>query len=152
MAYLYKLAYFLIRLYWRLAKPITIGVRVLMIQDGAVLLVKHTYDTGWHMPGGGLKRGETLEEAVRREAREETGAVLEQLHLLGIYSSFYQAKSDHVAVFVSEAFTLNKRTDRAEIEQVQHFPLDAMPPQTSEGTNRRLAEYHQMRGPFFGPW
>ena len=123
-----------------------------MIQDGAVLLVKHTYDAGWHMPGGGLKRGETLEAAVRREAAEETGAILKQLYLLGIYSSFHQAKSDHVAVFVSEAFTLTERIDRAEIEQAVFFPLDALLAQTSEGTRRRLADYQQGTGPFFGPW
>ena len=152
MRYFYKLAYLLLRLYWRLVKPITIGVRLLMIQDGAVVLVKHTYDAGWHMPGGGLKRGETLEAAVRREAAEETGAILEHLSLLGIYSSFYQAKSDHVAVFVSEKFTLTKRQDRAEIEQVGVFPLDNLPPQASEGTKRRIAEYRQQGGPYFGAW
>ena len=71
MKLLYKLVYKTITLYWKLFKPITIGARLLMVKDGTVVLVKHTYDQAWYLPGGGLKRGETLEQAIRREAAEE---------------------------------------------------------------------------------
>ena len=54
-------------------RPVTVGVRVMLIRDGQVLLIRHSYLRGWYLPGGGLKRGESMEAAARREAREESG-------------------------------------------------------------------------------
>ena len=78
--------------------------------DGRILLVKHTDTDGWYLPGGGVQSGETLGDAIRREAAEETGAVLHELWLFGVYSNFSEAKSDHVVVFCSEDF--DRATDR----------------------------------------
>lgn len=70
---LFRAAHYLYRAKWRLLRPITTGVRVMVLNGDQVLLIRHTYQRGWFMPGGGLKRNETLEEAARRELREETG-------------------------------------------------------------------------------
>ena len=73
---LIRLLYHAFRIYCFFFRPILIGVRTMMIKNDKVLLVRHTYIPGWFMPGGGLKRGETLEQAARREVFEETGAQL----------------------------------------------------------------------------
>jgi ADP-ribose pyrophosphatase YjhB (NUDIX family) len=44
--------------------------------DGALLLIRNSYRSGWGFPGGFLKRGETPDDAVRREIREEVGVDL----------------------------------------------------------------------------
>ena len=133
------------RVRWWLTRPVTLGVRLIPVRAGQVLLVKHTYQREWYLPGGGVKRGETLEAAVRREADEEVGATLGALRLFGVYTNFYEYKSDHVVVFVCEDFTLTGATDR-EIERFAFFALDDLPPGTSPGSRRRLREYRDGAG------
>ena len=53
---------------------------VLLIRRGTAPLLGE-----WSLPGGLLECGETLREAVVREAREETGLVVETGEMLGVY-------------------------------------------------------------------
>lgn len=50
---------------------------VIRRSDGHVLLVSQAYRPGWGLPGGLMSRGETPDEAARREVREEVGLDLE---------------------------------------------------------------------------
>ena len=147
-----RLRYGLARLWWRIAKPLTLGARIILVRDGRALLVRHTYRDSWFLPGGGVRKGETLEAAARREAAEELGATLGDLRLLGLYSNFFEHKSDHVAVFVCENFTMTGETD-AEIARFRFFPPDALPEGVSPGTRRRVEEYTTGRHkPIVGSW
>ena len=76
MRLLPRVLYNINRLRYRVIRPVTVGVRLILEKGQAVLLVKHTYQYDWYLPGGGVKRGETLEGAARREAAEELGAEL----------------------------------------------------------------------------
>jgi 8-oxo-dGTP diphosphatase len=66
-----------------------VGVGAIIVEDERVLLVKrgHAPLLGeWSIPGGVLELGEALEEAVVREAWEETGLTVETAGLLGVYN------------------------------------------------------------------
>ncbi len=145
-------AYSLYRIYLYLVRPITLGVRVMMIRGNEVLLVRQTYIGGWFMPGGGLHRGETFEGAARREVAEEVGGQLHDLNLVGVYTHFKELKSDHNILFLSTDFTFTGRHD-LEIAEVRFFPLDALPEDLWAGHRLRLEEYRAHRpSPQFGEW
>jgi ADP-ribose pyrophosphatase YjhB (NUDIX family) len=133
------LAYQLLQLSWRIRRPVSLGVKAMLVDGDEVVLVRHTYQPGWLLPGGGMRRGETPEEAARRECAEELGATLGPLELFCVCSRFRQGKSDHITVFVCRSFSLGKKSD-FEIDDFQRFRLTALPADASRGTRRRVRE------------
>ncbi len=85
-----RLAHRARRFYWRLVRPTTLGSRCLVLGDDTVLLVRHTYEPWWYLPGGGVKRGESCAEAARREAWEEAGLTLSRVVYLGYFVLTHQ--------------------------------------------------------------
>ncbi|MBV9159223.1 MAG: NUDIX domain-containing protein [Candidatus Kaiserbacteria bacterium] len=57
------------------------------VREDKVLL--HGYRDGWDFPGGGIERGETLDEAFEREFHEETGLSARRGRLLRVASDFF---------------------------------------------------------------
>jgi len=136
----YKFLYLGFKIYCFLFRPIRMGVRVMMIEDDKVWMVKHSYLPGWFMPGGGLKKWESLDEAARREAREETGAELGGISLISVFTSYLQWKTDHTAVFLCKDFKFVGKSD-AEIAELCAFPLNEMPEQTYHLHRNLLEKY-----------
>jgi len=65
-----------------------VGVGAVIIEENRVLLVKRAHpplQAQWSIPGGVLEVGELVREAAIREAREETGLIVEPGELLGVY-------------------------------------------------------------------
>lgn len=136
---------------WLLLKPASIGVRLLLVREQQVLLVKHVYEPWWYLPGGAVERGETLDTAARREAHEEAGATLRDLHLFGAYTHFENGKSDHVVVFLSQNFDLTGQGDD-EIEFCRFYPLNDLPAKMSPGSGNRIREYLEGKMHTYGVW
>lgn len=146
-----KIAHTIYSVFWKIFKPQTIGVRAILIKKGKVLLVKHTYVNSWYLPGGGLKRGETFEEGIRRELNEELGVLVSDLQLHGVYNNFFEGKSDTIIVFISEILS-EPNDGHIEIERFNFFDLNNLPEKTSPGTKRRIKEYREYNKPTFGLW
>ncbi|WP_371346981.1 NUDIX domain-containing protein [Ancylobacter sp. IITR112] len=132
----------------RLTRSVTLGVRaVVRDANGHVLLVRHTYVPGWHLPGGAVDRGESADEAVTRELFEEAAiTVTAAPRLLGILLNRHLGARDHVALYVVERF--ERHTDwtaNREIAAIGFFDLAALPPDISPATRRRLAELRDGR-------
>jgi ADP-ribose pyrophosphatase YjhB (NUDIX family) len=65
-----------------------VGVGAIIIEGDRVVLVKRAHpplQAEWSIPGGVLEVGELVREAAVREAREETGLIVEPAELLGVY-------------------------------------------------------------------
>ncbi len=130
------------RAWWRFRRPATLGVRALICDDaGRVLLVRHTYSKGWHLPGGGVERGETALDAVSREAAEEAGVeATAPPALIGFYANHANFPNDHIALYRFSAWRACAPKAGGEIAERGFFARDALPAETTPGTRRRLAE------------
>jgi 8-oxo-dGTP pyrophosphatase MutT (NUDIX family) len=131
------------RLFGTRSRVVTIGAQALVVDASRrVLLVRHGYRPGWHFPGGGVGRRETLPQALARELEEEAGVTLRgEPKLFGIYSHFDEFPGDHIMLYLVEAWA-QTRTPRRNLEILEQrfVPLDDLPPGTTAGTQRRLQE------------
>lgn len=79
-------------------RPI-LGVGGIIISQGKVLLIKRGKEPSygkWSIPGGMVKLGETLHEAVRREVFEETGLEIEPLDFVEVFERVIRDKDNRI--------------------------------------------------------
>lgn len=140
----------LLHLYFWLSRGMTLGVRAAVLRDEReVMLVRHTYTRGWHLPGGGVEAGETLLEALAKELHEEARIrPIGPAELHGVFFNRGVSRRDHVAVFVVRAFEEEGAwVPNREIAEARFFSLDELPADTTSGTRRRLDEIINRRTP-----
>ena len=106
---------------------------------GRVLLARHSYVGGWHLPSGGVGRGEHPEAALRRELREEVGLSGGTVRLVGFYARKAGWVSAPVAFYRVENGVVNFRPN-LEVRAICFADPLAPPDGTGRGALRRLAE------------
>jgi 8-oxo-dGTP diphosphatase len=94
---------------------------------GIVLIERRYEPLGYALPGGFVEVGETVEKAVLREVKEETGLDAQIVKLLGVYSEPNRDPRFHVVsvVFVLDASGEPKGGDDAKKALV--FPIEDLP-------------------------
>ncbi len=129
--------------YWRFARGATLGAFGMVIDGrGRIFLIKHSYVSGWHLPGGGVETGETLLTALARELKEEGNIRLTaEPKLHGVFHNARVSRRDHVALYIVRDFA----QDTAPVpdhEIIAHgfFAPDALPDDTGRATRARIAE------------
>lgn len=119
------------------------GVRVILVRDGRVVLVRHWLSQDvWTLPGGGIDKGEHPSDAGKREVWEEVGYKVNSFDgQLGIYRG-RMGEKDSVIVLYTEDFEGGmKWLPNLEIMERGLFDLDNLPPNLSPANRRRLIAF-----------
>jgi len=114
---------------------------VIVNQDGAVLMVKHTYGKcNWEIPGGRAEEGESPVETAIREVREETGLVVVARHMTGYYYD-YDAGGLHFVYRCAVPEGANGAVpDGAEVSECGYWRPEALPRPISDFTLLRIQD------------
>ena len=111
------------------------GVGAIVVSAKGILLVRRDKEPGkglWSIPGGGVEVGETAEEAIIREVKEESGVDVEPIHEIG-YADIIMEDADgnvefHYILlhFLAHALNLDTTPESPEAE-VSWFMPDELP-------------------------
>jgi 8-oxo-dGTP diphosphatase len=100
-------------------------VLVICRYEDSWLLTDHR-ERGWEFPGGKCEAGETIEEAARREVREETGALIDDLQFIGEYEVKLDGLSFVKAIYWGQAAELENKDSYMETDGPVLFNGDLM--------------------------
>lgn len=143
---------------FRFHNPIPVA-GILIVRDGKVLLTRRAIQPRahyWTFPGGFVERGESVEEAVRREVREEIGL---DAQITGIVDSPYSMIDDGYVIIAFRGKAAGDPVALSEVSEVRWFAPEEIPwseiafhtttaalrALVEEGLNSEPAHPHQQR-------
>lgn len=100
---------------------------VIRVDDSIVLIKRRNPPLGWALPGGFVDVGESVEDAVRREALEETNLVINDLWLVGVYSDPARDPRFHTVSAVFGASANSTPTGGDDALEARLFKIDQLP-------------------------
>ncbi len=136
-------------------RPLILPGAVVIILNGQnELLLQHRTDGGWGLPGGLMELGESLEETARREVKEETGLIIGELELLGVFSGedyfLKVANGDELysvtAVYVTRDIQGDIEVDLTESIEVEYFQFEGLPDGLLSSDRRYMEPFFKKQG------
>lgn len=128
---IFKLINPFLNFYRFIFRPKTYGAKCIIQNNGEILLIRNTYGRRrWTFPGGGIKKGEVPEKAIKREIFEEVGIKADSLRLIGNFIMSGKAseyRRDKVFVFWTKVRDKEFKIDKLEILEAKWFPLSQLP-------------------------
>lgn len=126
------------RAWWFGTRPSTVGARALCLTPAnRVVLVRHSYMTGWFLPGGARRHDDHPVAAILRELREEIGLVdWTSVAPVGDIDHRIDFRYDRETVFIVRDVRYRAQLSW-EIESIAEFDLDRLPPDLGSGMRER---------------
>lgn len=124
-----------------------VTVDIIIETGGGIVLVRRRNPPhGWALPGGFVDPGESVAQAARREAKEETGLDVELTELLGVYSD---PKRDPRGLFTASTVFIGRATGRPaggdDAAEARVIALDALPPDIAFDHPTIIDDYRRYR-------
>ena len=142
---MYKFIEKLLHIYFIVSRPLTLGARAIIhdTSRNSIYLIKHTYQLGWSLPGGGVEVGESGFCALQREMEEETGMTPVAPILKSLYYNNSVSKRDHVLVFLVNDWTLkaNFKVNKNEISDGKWFDIYNLPKDITKDSLDHIYEF-----------
>jgi 8-oxo-dGTP pyrophosphatase MutT (NUDIX family) len=125
------------------------GATVLIINNNELLMLLRSDNGCWGLPGGMMEPGERLEDTAIRETLEETGILLSNITLFGVFSGpelYYKyPNGDEVynvsAVYTSIGDDTEKEITLSEHSDWKYFPFDSLPKKISPPVKIIIEKY-----------
>jgi ADP-ribose pyrophosphatase YjhB (NUDIX family) len=113
-------------------------------RDGLYLVLRRAdepFAGRWDLPGGFVEAGESPQDCIRRELREETGLELDGLGLIGVYCSRYGNEGRHTVDVGYQAYARSGEVRLSEEKsEAAWVSLDQMPDLAFDGERAALAD------------
>lgn len=106
-----------------------------------VLIERKNEPFGWAIPGGFVDVGESVEQAAKREAKEETGLDVDLYHLLGCYSDPQRDPRFHTASIVYLATAQGTPVAGDDAANCQCFSINRLPQNLAFDHDKILQDY-----------
>lgn len=120
---------------------------IIQNDNGELLLQKRKDNGKWGFPGGALEVGESAEDAVKREALEETGYIIKIKYLQGVYTNYFdEYPNGDKAQTILFAFVCSIEggspfIDNVETTELKFFSIDDMPSLFNRQNNDMLSDF-----------
>lgn len=125
----YRIGYRVLLVYGVVLRRPGRGVKCLIVRDGEVLLVRHTYGRRrvWRVPGGRSRRGESAVATAEREMNEELALSGLDWRLLATLELHLDGRAVSVQCLSAAAGDRVPDRDRAEIAEARFFAVAELP-------------------------
>jgi len=132
-----------LRLHYSFFSGKILSVRAICVNEkNQVYLVRHSYTPGWHLPGGGVDNGVSVDEALLKELYEEGNlAVVNRPVLRRVYLNAKGSRREHIVLFTVQVVQQEAFSRSFEIMEGKFFSLGELPQELDSGCHRRILEW-----------